>query len=145
MLIYEGLPNPFGEDKLFEAEKKSKPCEQIDCQWVYARPQTPSFETAGRRQQILGTQTLVPYRGAKLCGGFHADFSVAWIKGNVTTCALFCFGCHEARIMRTYLPLTSDLNSREFRLTTDISAEGYAELRKLLSAYRKERPLPPPH
>lgn len=140
MEIYEGLPNPFGEQEVFKNEKGSKICRQIADQWFYSLPQNAKFETVLALQQLLDGGLFRPWRGMKLCGGFHADYAVALTEGKSTLYVLFCFGCHEAKIIREGKPFAADLSMADFRLTTDLEAKSFAELCSLLAPYRKLRP-----
>lgn len=138
--IYEGLPNPFGEDKLVESEKRVKDCREIAGQWFYARPQEGRVELLPELLRLTEARLFQPWRGMKLCGGFHADYAVAITTGRKTLHVLFCFGCHEAKIVRESEPFTADLKTVDFRITTDLDNKLFAELRTLLAPYRKERP-----
>jgi len=89
---------------------------------------------------LLDGGLLQPGGGTKYCGGFHADYAAALTTGKNTLYLLFCFGCHETKIIRESLPFTADLNAVDFRLTTDFNGKSFDELRALLAICRKERP-----
>lgn len=130
--VFEGLPHPFEKEAL-EAEKR-KPTVRFDGEWFYEKP--AALETSSRlavEKALLGS-SLTPFRGLKLCGGFHADYAVRWTSddGRRATLALVCFGCGEARIIAD--------DGR--RWTADLSAEGVKELRTFFATYRRERPAP---
>lgn len=125
--VFEGLPHPFEREAL--AAEKQKPTRQFDDQLFYAAAQPLS---AGQRAELktwIGADTFVPYRGMKLCGGFHADYAVRWTwnKGSNETVLLVCFGCGEARVLAAA------------RDTADLAGSG-KPLRSFFSAFRKERP-----
>lgn len=128
--VFEGLPHP-SEGPVVEAEKQ-KPSRQFDQEWFYAEPQAVSPELRLEVEGLLTGSTLAPYRGAKLCGAFHADFAVRWTwnKGESTSMLLVCFGCNEARVLSGG------------RWTADLTPEGTEKLRAFFGTFRKERPEP---
>jgi hypothetical protein len=138
--VYEGLPNPFGERVPFEDEKKAKDCREIAGEWFYSRPQAGQAGLAAELQRLFDAGLFKPWRGMKLCGGFHADYAVMLVTGSKTVQVLFCFGCHEARIRGVRGMDKHPDGTTEFQLTTDLDAKTYDALRALLEAYRKERP-----
>lgn len=141
--VYEGLPNPFGEAALFKEQKLAKTCRQIGGEWFYAAPQEAKLGDALELQRLVEARLFQPWRGLKLCGGFHADYAIAAVMGKRTVYVLFCFGCHEARIISEAQPFAADLHTVDFRLTTDLKPELFDAWRARLTAYRKERPVRP--
>lgn len=125
--VFEGLPHPFERDAL--AAEKQKATRQLDDQLFYASPQPVSAERRAELESWIGADAFVPYRGLKLCGGFHADYAVRWTwdQGRSSTVLLLCFGCGEARVLA---------GARD---TTDLAGSGKA-LQSFFGAFRKERP-----
>ena len=138
--IYEGLPSPVFERNLFDSEKSGKICRQIAGEWFYSVPQEMKLEDSMKLQRLVGAGLLQPWRGEKLCGGFHADWAIALSSDKSLLSVLICFGCHEVRLLREGKPFAADLKTVDFRVTTDLKDESFAELVSLLTAYRKERP-----
>ncbi len=123
--VYEGLPNPFGENKLFESEKQVKACRQIAGEWFYAKPQEAKLEILRELQRLTEAKLFQSWRGMKFCGGFHADFAVALATGKKTLYVLFCYGCHEAKIISESKSFTADISTVDFRLTTDLNPKSF--------------------
>ncbi len=138
--IFEGLPHPDSEKNLFEAENMARTPIRLDDQLFYPIAQEGRLDDVLELQRLLSTDLLRLWRGQKLCGSFHADFAVRFVSGKSIYCVLFCFGCHEARIMRESQTIKADIHAADFRLTTDLNPEKFEKLRTLLMKYRKERP-----
>ncbi len=126
--VFEGLPREH-EKELLAVERK-KPLQKWDDQEFYATPQPVSAEQRHELASLLRAGTLATHRWGKLCGGFHADYAVrwSWNDGQNTTIALFCLGCHDARVLAGG------------RQTTDITSSGGAALKKFFAAFQRERP-----
>lgn len=135
--IYQGLPRDRNE---FEHQKAANICRQITDQWFYSLPREAKFEHVLDLQRLFDFGLLQPWRGGKFCGGFHADWAVACTTGKSTLYVLFCFGCHEGRIVREGKPFAADLREADFRATADLNGKYFEELRTLLAAYRQEHP-----
>jgi hypothetical protein len=140
--VYEGLPRPLDEARLFAREKSAKPCRQISDQWFYAKPEAAKVALAPDLRRLIEDHLFQPWSGAKFCGGFHADYAAAFITGRRTFYVLFCFGSHEARILSENEPFSAGLKTVDVRLTTDLNDKSIAAVRELLEVYRKERPRP---
>ena len=52
-----------------------------------------------------------PYRGPKLCGGYHPDYCFEWRSPQGTVYGLLCTGCHEVIIIGGGTEVHCDLNS----------------------------------
>ena len=130
------------ERELFKKERQTKICRQIADEWFYSLPQEVKFEHILALQRLVDSGLFRPWSGLKFCGGFHADWAVAIPTGKSTLYMLFCFGCHEAKIIREGKPFAADLRTTDFQLTTDLNNKYFEELRALLAAYRKQRPAP---
>jgi hypothetical protein len=135
MEIYEGLPR---EKAAFDTERNKAVCRQITDQWFYSVPEDFRYKHIVKLQRLLGIGLLQPWREGKVCGGFHADFAVAVTGSQTTIYVLFCFGCHEARIIREGNPFAANLQAADFRVTTDLDAKSFEDLRTLLTGYHSE-------
>jgi len=138
--VYEGLPNPFGEAKFFESEKRTKDCRQISGQWFYAKPQDARMELQPELQRMTEAGLFQHWRGPKFCGGFHADYAVVLTTGQKELHVLLCFGCHEAKIARESEPFTADIKTVDFQLTCDLNGKYFEALRSLFAPYSRELP-----
>ena len=138
--IHEGLPHLGWERQLFEQERKSTECQEIAGQWVYAKPQMMKAVDTAELKRLVAGGLLLPWRGAKRCGGFHADYVVTITSAKKTLHVLFCFGCHEVKIVREVQAAGNASVSTEFRLTTDVDAEQFKQWTERLDVYRKLRP-----
>ncbi|MBP6508557.1 MAG: hypothetical protein KA257_13430 [Opitutaceae bacterium] len=140
--IHEGLPRT-SETKLFATERKTKTTVQIDGEWFYATLQEGRLEDVSTLKSLfLGSDLFRPWAGMKLCDGFHADYAVRFKSDKSIYTVLFCFNCHEARIMRESRLFQGDIRVPDFRLTTDLDSEKFGQLQTLLLKYRKERSAP---
>jgi len=137
LVVYEGLPHPGFEKADYEIELLRVPVFAVDKQMLYQRALAVEEADRGRLRTIFhdGEAWVKPMAGEyrmKLCGGFHADFAVGWLKKkDALAYALICFGCHEIRFV-----------DRDHSVTTDLVPRGYADLRNILKEYRQERPVP---
>lgn len=138
-MVYEGLPHLFYK-KLLEAEILAKPTVLIDENWFYLPAQQLLAEDWTSLHRLFGAGVFKPWRGEKFCGGFHGDYAVNFESGGSSFLVLFCFGCHEARILRSPLGEAVAQSPPRFRLTVDLTDDGYKQLRELFKKYRKELP-----
>ena len=129
--IYEGLPqDPAVAAKL----KQTNSCRQISGQWFYSIPDDLRMKHASKLQRLVMTGLFQRRREGKKCE-FHADYAIAVAFPKVTIYVLFCFGCHEAMLIREANPFAADLNVPDFHVTMDISDKTFEELRSLLTGY----------
>lgn len=130
LTLHEGLPHQREERALMEAERRSKPVQELHGYWFYKEPLAPSAEDVKRLTQVLSTPaTFKRSLGGKLCGGFHPDYAIEWQQGSSVYRVLLCFGCREAELIGHGIAERYDLKDAD-------------ELVALLSKYRKNRPLP---
>ena len=128
--LYEGLPSDFDEGELLEEELAKGTHIELEGETFYKETLTLSAEDAERLTAMLsGDDVAVPYKGAKACGPFHADFGLEWTVGGEKRLAMICFSCHEIIAV-----------GAEGQSITDISDWGYKELLQRLRKYRKNRP-----
>jgi len=142
-LVYEGLPHPFEGKEFVENEIRNQPTVMIDGEWFYlpARPLPVEDKVSLRR--LFAADLFKPWRGYKFCGGFHADYTVGFESGGNSWLVLFCFGCHEARILRQPSTDSNPEAAPKLRLTVDLTDTGYKELKELFKKHRVLRPPPP--
>ena len=136
--IYEGWPRVTVNAKNILASKpQDAPPLEIDGELFYQQAQKPAEDDALSLRRLMGVKLLRPWHGVKFCGGFHADFAVRFeLEGNIYS-ILFCFGCHEARLVRVPSARGTKHSKADFRLTTDLAPELFNELKTLLLKYRK--------
>jgi hypothetical protein len=125
--LFEGLPHPF-ERELLESEQKRAATRRLYGELFYEKVQAVPPDAAGKLRVAL-SDAVRPYRGMKLCGGFHADYAITWQTAKGTYAAVVCFGCSEIKL---HIP--------GGELIADMSADGAKALRLLLEPFRKERP-----
>ena len=130
-LLLEGLPHPYSERVLLEAERRTKQVREIGGFPFYRTPLSPvhDHETLFRTTFSM-PETLPPFSGEKMCGGFHPDFAIEWLGCDVDRHSLLCFGCVEVMSIAPGLALRTDLAQSEF-----------FELYEALRIYRKNRPV----
>lgn len=94
--IYEGLPHQMWDEELYAIEAK-----RADILWLQGYPfyDRPLEVAAGEKKKlttiVLRKESHVPFRGYKLCGGYHPDYAIVWEKNGAKSGSLICFGCHE--------------------------------------------------
>jgi hypothetical protein len=98
--VHEGLPHPSFENGLLEGELRRSDVFHIDEFPFY----TTSYELKGTKKgeaiKILSSQSSYRiFGGEKPCGGFHPDFAITWMVGDLKVYELLCFGCSEAMIL----------------------------------------------
>lgn len=127
LTLFEGLPNQNFEADLLTKEKATKPTTQLIGFDFYKAP-TPlkAADVATLRSLLSASALYGGYTEDKKCGGFHPDYALQW--GDVTL--LICFGCGE-------------IERSEGAKTTryDMGSDQSKELKTLLKAYRKNRPI----
>lgn len=77
-------------------------------QWFYpkGRAITPDV-AADLLKSVL--DAAAPYRGLKLCGGFHADYALQWGGPTGLYEVQVCFGCGELRLITPEATLQADI------------------------------------
>ena len=128
VLIYEGLPHQKFEPDLYQKESL-----RTDILTIAGHPFYIPATMAGDFQilkRLLGNpESLIRFRGEKLCGGFHPDYCVSWAEGGNACYALICFGCQEIIFSK---------GNEIFRY--DIEERVLGELKQELSKYKSKRP-----
>jgi hypothetical protein len=130
VVLYEGLPHQFFEKQLLAQERRTRAVEELNGWPFYQEPLALPARDAERLSGFLGEPaTYLPFKGEKLCGGFHPDYAVQWHVGASRYRALLCFGCGEVMLFGPGLESRNELDK----------AAGEA-LAELLKGYRKHRP-----
>lgn len=131
LIVYEGLPHPSNEPDSFLEEARTKQTFTQSDQYFYEKPLACTPEDKTILNQIFRTvQVCEPYRGQKLCGGFHADYLFEWRKEHVVLVkVLLCLGCDET------LVIVGDKEQQ-----TELSKEAIELFRPLLKKYPRQRP-----
>jgi hypothetical protein len=130
VVLYEGLPHQLFEKRLLAEERRTRVVEELNGWPFYQEPLALSARDAERLSGFLGDPaTYLPFKGEKLCGGFHPDYAVEWHVGASRYRALLCFGCGEVMLFGPEVESRNELDK----------AAGKA-LVELLKSYRKHRP-----
>jgi hypothetical protein len=130
MQVLEGLPHHFLERELLASERATKKIQELEGYPFYLEPLTLSDTDAREVSRIMRTwSTYKPFVSPAACGGFHPDYALEWSIGTDLYRVLICFNCDELLI--TGPELTSH-NVLEWT--------AYEKLKKILTAYRKNRP-----
>lgn len=94
IVIFEGLPHQTWQPDKLKEELKRPDVTKIGNFPFY----TPALKATNEDElkRLLGSPASIqPYRGGKLCGGYHPDYNVSWTVGSITYHAQICLGCHE--------------------------------------------------
>lgn len=130
LTLYEGLPHQSWEAELLEKELEAKKTITVQGFPFYERPLVvTAADVAELRGLSAAPDTFSPYRGPKMCGGFHPDYCLSWQDGETKYELLICFGCHE---MKFFAP--------NHEAIADIQAEALARFEAVLKKYRDQRP-----
>ncbi|MFH1499061.1 MAG: hypothetical protein ABII82_14690 [Verrucomicrobiota bacterium] len=123
LAIYRGLPRRSQDRKFYAEENRTKPHFLTFDNGFYREPLAlPQTELDAIIAALDTPGVLIPHRGAKLCGGFHADYLPAWRReGKNVAVMLLCYGCHEAILA------TADKKAK-----MDLSSDGAKRLRDAL-------------
>ena len=121
--VLEGLPHPLFEDVDFAFEKKRRATFTIGKEVFYEQRLNVPEELTAELTRGFAEQKLfkAPLQGAprrmKFCGGFHADYGIAWLKnGERLAAALVCFGCGDIQLVGPTSDVMCDMTAvgREF-------------------------------
>lgn len=134
ILLYEGLPHRVFEKEAFRVEQSRQSVFTEDRDCFYQEPLPLRDETKAKLTRIFhATGPTLPWRGEKLCGGFHADYLIEWRRAEKPLLrVLVCFGCGELKLRVA--------NFGRY----DLTKEGEQALRAALKGYRQHRPIVPP-
>jgi hypothetical protein len=133
VVLYEGLPHQLFEKRLLEEERRTRAVVELGGYPFYQEPLALTARDAERLSEVLGDrETYQPWKGEKLCGGFHPDYAVEWRVGANRYQALICLGCGELLLCGPWPWLPHE------RFDMD-KATGEA-LVELLKGYWKHRP-----
>jgi hypothetical protein len=80
---------------------EDRPTVTIDNGEFYSPPTNANGGKLNQLKDIFSTTDYVyPFRGLKNCGGFHADWRLAWNDGEDEWIAYICFGCGEMSVVK---------------------------------------------
>lgn len=128
--LFEGLPHPGWEQKIWETEKSTKTTFESHGHLFYSAPIALSAEDAAKIARLaMDESTFQEWIGAKMCGGYHPDWLIRWTLPDGSFCELeVCFGCHEAKVYGAK------------QLYCDLSEDSYSEFKTIFYRYRSQRP-----
>lgn len=130
--VYEGLPHPYSEPRLYAAERKTKGFVERHGFPFYDAAARPGEAEEKTLTALCGNPaTFSRWEGEKACGGFHPDWCLEWPGDGGVHRLLICFGCGEGRLFGP---------ERELRVELSRGTKG--KLFDLLKPFRKHRPVP---
>jgi hypothetical protein len=130
--LFEGLPHQMFERDRLATELKTQQTVQLHGYPFYKRPLLLSAEDAAALRRLLTNKaSFETFGGEKFCGGFHPDYSIAWVQGGQTIHVLVCFGCHEFKLF-----------GAEHELRTDSDDAAMKQIEAILRKYHAQRPKP---
>jgi hypothetical protein len=125
--LYEGLPHGMWEASELETELKNKKTVERQGSHFYERPlEVNPVDLQELRTLTSTADNFHSFTGEKMCGGFHADYSLVWQDEQATYEFQICFGCGEVLIFGP---------TQEMRL--DLQGNG---LKSVLEKYHGQRP-----
>ena len=129
LMIYEGLPHPYEEEKLFKTETKRK--DTIKFQPLDEAFYSPSTKATNTEPiiKLLSEPGGIKINHPKKCG-FHSDYCLEFTSGGIKYRAFTCFGCWEMFVFKG-----DEQKGHVFWFDKK-------ELSKLLAIYDKKRPKP---
>jgi hypothetical protein len=131
LVVFEGLPHPMFEKKVFAAEIKRKDTKKI-LHYSFYTPSVDVKSADDLRKLLSSSASLEVYGGPKGCGGYHPDYCISWQDGETTCYALICFGCHEIVFY-----------DGETFLNYDLAQDAYNRYKELLAVHESKRPKRP--
>jgi hypothetical protein len=94
--IYPGLPHQRRESDKLLHELFTASHRAIGGYRFYSCPLSVPDALRSRISSAMQSPALYyPFRGPKLCGGYHPDYCFEWQSAQGTFYALLCRGCHE--------------------------------------------------
>jgi hypothetical protein len=130
--VFEGLPHPFWEPKLWGREERRK-----DVFWNHGFGfYVPALALSRQdRDRLLSSATrratYFPWGGPKLCGGFHPDLLLRFHHSIGVIDVHLCFGCNEV--------IFYGLSSRSHVDLSEVAAHQWKEIQE-----RNRTKRPPP-
>ena len=95
-VIYRGLPHQMWDKAALWTHLFITSNRSIGGYRFYTTRALASDTLRARLTAAFQASTLYqPYRGPKLCGGYHPDYCFEWRSSRGTFYALICTGCHE--------------------------------------------------
>lgn len=124
--LYAGIPRHSGDLGL-ESKLDAKTIVKRYGGVFYVTPKKVEAEDAKKLKALVqDPKSFMKFRGFKLCGGFHPDFSLVWGTGDNVVEVHVCFGCYELKAFH-----------KGVEVYCDIPDGSYKELKKLLQKYQK--------
>lgn len=124
-MVLEGLPHPYSEEKLLEAEAKRKDTMKLaPLEEPFYTPAAKATNDEDLRKALSGPDNISIYSDHKC--GFHADYALRWQHKGITYHAAFCFGCAD-------MAVTDGKTTQWFSFSTEV-------MKPLLAIYDKKRP-----
>ena len=106
---HEGMPDPLSPRGLPRAEVLFKPRKTFHGHIF--RPEKQRGERIRNIGKVLSERrSYEPWSGHKMCGGFHADYYLAWDVNSKKWEAMVCMGCREAILYHAGKSLRCDLS-----------------------------------
>ena len=110
LVVYVGIPRSI-------AKQDTAPANAIERGGYRFHPEPVSLtpEVAAQLEAIMADpSSFPPYRGAKLCGGFHPDLLLEWHHEHGEQSwiqqAFACLGCHEWRLIDPTTAVHTDMS-----------------------------------
>ena len=117
------------ERESYLSELATKRTIQIQDYPFYEHPlDVPPDGVSALRSLCANADNFRTWTDAKLCGPFHPDFAMQWIKADSTVSFLISFGCYEMQI-----------DSPRGRLLVDL--HDHKSFIRALKPFRRERPV----
>lgn len=128
--IYEGLPHQALDKGQFERELEiKKTVNQSGFHFYLPELEVVPSDLAAFKEIFISSASFTRFKGLKLCGGYHPDFSLRWDSGKKACDTQFCLGCDEARMF---------IDGKV--IYADISEDAAARLKAIFKKYRRQRP-----
>jgi hypothetical protein len=118
--IYAGLSHPRCDDD-FLKEILLGPRKIIHGHGFKPKRIAPNEVTEAVINHLWSGKAFEPWRGEKMCGGFHADYCLRWESNDGQFDVMICLGCSEALLFRDGEALRCDLQSDFWHLLRDLT------------------------
>jgi hypothetical protein len=129
ILLYEGLPTPWGdESELFHQEKGRPDVVTFRDDLFYSTPLEVREQDVTALKAILGNAENFHAYQENMCD-YHADYCVEWSSDGTVYRFHPCFGCNQAKIYTSSGGMWCTMPGATFN-----------RLRELLKEYQKLRP-----
>ena len=131
--LYMGLPHQVWDSEVYRQMQEDRATTELHGELFHAAAIQPDAADAEALRLLCSrTQSFVPYRGPKNCGGYHADWCLVWKSGGKRTIMQFCFGCCEMKATDGSSDLHCDI--WDFKVFSDLLDKYRAEGTRLIRA-----------